>query len=57
MKPIAHKKWRRINRYTCRSCGKKRYSFKYRRARDGLCTKCTRETVPESQQSLFDNRA
>jgi hypothetical protein len=55
MIPLTNKKWRRINRYTCRGCGKTRYSFKYRRAHDGLCTKCRRDLLPEGQESLFDN--
>jgi hypothetical protein len=52
MKSLTDKKWRRINRYTFRGCGKLRYSFKYRRAHDGLCTTCTRVLPPENQASL-----
>lgn len=47
------KKWRRINPYICSKCGKARYSFRYNRAQEKICTVCARNQVPENQQSLF----
>jgi len=50
------KKWRRLNPYVCRACGNKRFSLKYSRAVDGLCTPCRRSEQVEGQQALlFDD--
>lgn len=47
------KKWRRINPYRCRICGKKRNSFKYERSKNGVCTVCRKNSVPDNQPQLF----
>lgn len=39
--------------FTCDKCGHKRTSRLYWRAKELVCLKCRRDTVPENQQSLF----
>lgn len=47
------KKWRRINPYRCKCCGKKRFAFGYDRAKTAVCRKCEKEPDNENQPTLF----
>lgn len=50
---IILKKWRRINPYVCRMCSKNRYSFKYTKAHEKICSKCQKLLPDENQIKLF----
>jgi predicted Zn-ribbon and HTH transcriptional regulator len=54
MRATTQKKWRRINPYTCKKCGRRRLSFYFGRAKTKLCQKCRREIIDENQLKLFD---
>lgn len=42
--------------YICSRCHKKRFSRKYQRAIDQVCTICRKDDVPENQPSLFNSK-
>lgn len=55
MKTKTERTWRRINPYFCLNCGKKRYSFKFNRAKERICTKCGQKVENENQKTLFES--
>ncbi len=46
-------KWRKINFYNCVGCQKKRSTFFYKKAKEGICRKCRKAEVNENQTALF----
>lgn len=49
-------KFRRVYPYICVGCERKRFAYKYERAKAAKCTKCCPrvQKVAEGQKSLFD---
>lgn len=48
------KKWRHVYPYVCTTCGKRRTSFVFDRAKNGVCTVCEDGMIDETQETLFD---
>ena len=46
--------FRKLYRYICDRCGKKRQSMKKETAMARLCGECKQTKVPENQLSIFD---
>ena len=44
---------KKLYHYHCRACGNERVSVKIERANAGVCLKCKRNEIPETQMPLF----
>ena len=53
MKNRIRKQWRRRYDYVCKKCGELRYTVKYQRKINEICTICDQGNANENQNKLF----